>query len=157
VRGALAFYALLLSCEAGGGARDAVPPSRDVVVHAAGPEANAQGYDYVARRPLAIVGLAEARGIEPQIARAAVDRIADALDACAGEQRRKGMPAAGAARLVVTVDGAGNVQGASARMDPSPGVAQSTALCLIAPTKRLTFPTADSGARGMAIEALWGQ
>lgn len=142
---------------AGGEGRDTVPESRDVVVNTPQPQANDQGYDYVARRPLAVVALAEARGIDPAIARAAVDRLADALDACATEEGRKGTLAQGAARVVAQIDGDGRVAGASLRVDPGPGVAQNAVVCLVAPTKMLVFPPADGGARGMAIEALWGR
>jgi hypothetical protein len=148
------------ACSCGGGGtggegHDSVPESRDVVVNAPA-RAGDQGYDYVARRPLAVVALAEARGLDPEVARAAVNHLADALDACATEEGRKGTLAAGAARLVAQIDGDGRVAGASLRVDPGAGVAQNAVVCLVAPAKMLLFPPADAGARGMAIEALWG-
>jgi hypothetical protein len=133
-----------------------VPTSRDVVVDAGGPRSG-EGYEYVARRPLAVVALAEARGLEVEAGRLAVDRLADALDACVTEQGRQGALVEGAARAVAQIDGTGTVAGTSLRIEPGPGVAQSAALCLIAPLKLLTFPPADATARGMAIEALWGR
>ncbi len=153
------------------GARDGVPESRDVVVaNGAGSRGAGadQGYEYVARRPLAVVALAEARGVSPDVARAAIDHLADALDTCATEEGRRGTLASGAARVVAQIDGDGRVAGTSVRIDPgasSAGVAQNAVLCLVAPTKLLVFPalnaSPDAGvspaARGMAIEALWGQ
>lgn len=136
--------------------RDAVPESHDVVVSDPGP-AGEQGYEYVARRPLAVVALAEARGLDPAIARAAIDRLADALDTCATEEGRRGTLVNGAARVVAQIDGDGRVSGTSVRFDPGAGVAQNAVVCLVAPAKMLAFPPADAGTRGMAIEALWGQ
>jgi hypothetical protein len=154
---AIAALATALACGgAGGEGRDSVPESRDVVVNAA-PGGGDQGYDYVARRPLAVVALAEARGIDPDVARAAVNRLADSLDACATEEGRRGTLAPGAARVVAQIDGDGRVAGTSLRVDPGAGVAQNAVVCLVAPTKMLVFPPADAGARGMAIEALWGR
>lgn len=145
---------LLCAC-AGGEGHDAVPESHDVVVTNAGP-AGEQGYDYVARRPLAVVALAEARGLDPVVARAAIDHLADALDTCATEEGRKGTLVNGAARVVAQIDGDGRVAGTSVRIDPGLGVAQNAVVCLVAPTKMLAFPAADAGARGIAIEAIWG-
>jgi hypothetical protein len=145
-----------LSCAASAG-RDTVPASTDVVADAGGSPRSAEGYEYVARRPLSVVALAEARGIEPAIARAAVDHLADAADACAADERRKGAPVQGAARVVAQIDGDGRVLGTNVRLDPGPGVAPSAVLCVVAPVRLLTFPPADGGARGIAIEALWGQ
>ena len=138
--------------------RDVVPQSHDVVVtDAEGRGASAQGYEYVAQRPLGVVALAEARGIDPQVAKAAIDRLADALDTCATEEGRKGALVDGAARVVARVDEKGNVAGTSVKVDPGEGVAQMAVLCLVAPIRMLTFPPADSAARGLAVEALWGR
>jgi hypothetical protein len=151
--------ALLVGCAGAGGEgeHDAVPQWRDVVVDAGGAARSPEGYEYVVRRPLAVVALAEARGIDPAIARAAIDRLADALDACATDEGRRGTLADGAARLVMQIDGDGNVAAANLRVDPGSGVAQNAVVCLVAPAKRLGFPPADAGARGMAVEALWGR
>jgi hypothetical protein len=146
-----------MSCAAAGGeGHDIVPPSRDVVVTNADSANAAQGYEYVARRPLGVVALAEARGIDPQMARALVDRVADALDTCASEEGRKGTLVDGAARLAVQIDESGNIAGSTLRFDPGPGVAENAALCFVAPVKLLTFPPTDAGTRGFAVEALWG-
>ncbi len=150
------FVSCLAACAGGPGeAHDAVPESRDVVVNNPGP-AGELGYDYVARRPLAVVALAEARGLDPVVARAAIDRLADALDTCATEEGRRGTLVNGAARVVAQIDGDGRVSGTSVRIDPGAGVAPNAVVCLVAPAKMLAFPPADAGARGIAIEALWG-
>ena len=154
-----ALLLLLLSCAgAGGEGHDVVPPSHDVQVRAAdGTAPSSQGYEYVARRPLGVVALAEARGLDPQVAHAAVDRLADALDTCATDQGRKGALVDGAARVAVQLDDSGNIAGTTVRFDPGPGVAENAVLCFVAPVKRLTFPPTDAGARGFAVEALWGR
>ncbi len=143
-------------CSCAGGGRDVVPESHDVRANAESAK-NTQGYEYVARRPLALVALAEARGIAPAIAHEAVDHLADALDACATEQGRKGSPVNGAARLVAPVDPDGNVGTPNVRVDTAVGVAESAVVCLVAPARLLVFPTVDAGVRGIAIEALWGR
>jgi hypothetical protein len=141
---------------AGGGAPAPGTQSHDVVV--AGPQAapSSQGYEYVAKRPLGVVALAEARGLDPQLARVAIDRLADALDQCVTEEGRKGAPVDGAARIVVQLDDAGNVAGTTLKVDPRPGAPQSAVVCLLAPLRMLGFGASDAGARGLAIEALWG-
>jgi len=156
VKRLFAGWLCLGSCAGSG--RDVVPESRDVRVvgESATPE-SAQGYEYVARRPLALVALAEARGISPALAREAIDRLADALDACATDQGRKGSPVNGAARMVAPIEASGNVGTPSVRVDPSAGVAESAVMCLVAPARLLAFPPADAGARGIAVEALWGR
>ncbi len=160
VASCLPVLAIPLSCAgaAGESGHDVVPESRDVRMTAAtDPGASPAGYDYVARRPLAVVALAEARGIDPAVARAAVDRLADALDTCVTEEGRKGTLASGAARVVAQISAEGAVEQTSLRVDPASGVLENAVLCLVAPTKMLVFPPVDAGARGMAIEALWGR
>jgi hypothetical protein len=157
VRRSLFAGLLLLSC-AGSGARDSVPESRDVrVVEAGATTAGMQGYEYVARRPLALVALAEARGLAPELAREAIDRLADALDACATDQGRKGSRVDGAARVVAPIEPNGHVGTPNVRIDPGAGVAESAVMCLVAPMRLLTFPQVDAGSRGIAVEALWGR
>lgn len=158
MRAAPAIFALqALSC-AGGGGRDTVPESHDIrVIDGGTTSEDLQGYEYVARRPLALVALAEARGIAPEVARQAIDRLADALDTCATDQGRRGARVEGAARVVVPIEDSGAVGVPSVRVDPGVGVAESAVMCLVAPVRLLTFPPADAGARGIAIEALWGR
>jgi hypothetical protein len=140
-------------------ARDVVPESRDTVVvpPAAGSAQPAGGYEYVVRRPLALVALAEARGLPVDAARAAIDHLADALDACVTERSHGEGPASGAARLVAQIDDEGRIANTSLRVDPGAGVAPTAVMCLVAPARMLTFPPSDASARGMAIEALWGR
>lgn len=140
-----------------GSDRDVVPVSRDVVTDRPAAGRGDQGYEYVARRPLAVVALAEARGIESVTARAAIDRLADRLDACVTEEGRKGTPVEGAARVVAQIGASGEVSGTNVRLDPGTSGAASAVLCLVAPMKLLTFPPADNEARGMAVEAIWGR
>jgi len=157
---AAAVAVALTGCaSAGGGGRDVVPESHDVQVADAGPPASSQGYDYVAKRAQAIVALAEARGIDQDVARAAVDRVADALDACASEQGRRGTLTKGAARVVAQIDERGLVSGTNVKIDPGPGVVTTAVACFVAPMKMLVFPPIDAGTlpRGIAVEALWGQ
>jgi hypothetical protein len=157
---AVAVAVALTGCaSAGGGGRDVVPESHDVQVADAGPPGSSQGYDYVAKRPQAIVALAEARGIDRDVARAAVDRVADALDACAAEQGRRGMLTKGAARVVAQIDERGLVAGTNVKIDPGPGGVTTAVACFVAPMKMLVFPPIDAGTtpRGIAVEALWGQ
>jgi hypothetical protein len=149
-----------LSCAggAGEGDLDTHPGWREVRVTDPGAgDPSAQGYEYVARRPLAVVALAEARGLDPRAARLAIDRLADALDTCATEEGRKGSLVSGAARLVAQIADDGSVAQTSLRVDPGTGVLQNAVLCLVAPAKMLAFGPSDAGARGMAIEALWGK
>jgi hypothetical protein len=160
VRLVAAATVVLVGCaSAGGGGRDVVPESHDVQVADGGPPASSQGYDYVAKRPQAIVALAEARGIDQDVARAAVDRVADALDACATEQGRRGTLTKGAARVVAQIDERGLVSGTNVKIDPGPGGVTTAVACFIAPMKMLVFPPveASTAARGIAVEALWGQ
>jgi hypothetical protein len=148
----------MVSCGAAGDrARDVVPESRDTFVDAGAAQPPGDtGYEYIARRPLAVVALAEARGIAPEVARALVNRLADALDACVTEQGRSGAPTQGAARVIAQVAPSGAVQAASVRVDPTPGTAQTALLCLVSPANAISLSASDAGARGLAIEALWG-
>ena len=145
-----------VSCGASQGARDAVSTSRDVVADTPARATGAEGYDYVARRPLAVVALAEARGIEPVTARAAVDRLADRLDSCVTDESQRGAPVEGAARVIAQIDAAGDVTATRVKIDPGASGASSAVVCLLAPMKLLTFPPATADGRGIAIEAIWG-
>jgi hypothetical protein len=127
----------------------------DYVVADAGPAPDS--YVYVAKRPLAIVGLAEARGMDDVQAKATVDKIADILDACATEQARAGQLADGAARVVAIVGPGGTVEGTNVSLAPGGAVAANALLCLDSPVKLLTFPPSKVERRGFAIEAVWGQ
>jgi hypothetical protein len=147
-------FVFLSSCASGSGHE--VMASHDVRV-AGGAAGDPQGYEYVARRPLAVVAMAEARGLDAAVARAATERLADQLDACVTEEGRRGTLVEGAARVVAQIDENGNVSGTNIRVDPAAGAAKSAVVCLVAPMKFLAFPAGDGGARGIAIEAIWGK
>ncbi|MGA3120185.1 MAG: hypothetical protein ABSF69_05390 [Polyangiaceae bacterium] len=142
------------SCSAS--ARDVVPASRDEVVELPTSARSPGGYDYVARGPLAVVALAEARGIAASAARAAVDRLASALDMCVRNRERGSDPIHGAARVIAQIAQDGTVAATSIRIDPGAAPVDIAVICLLAPTRMLTFGPADAGARGLAIEAIWG-
>jgi hypothetical protein len=139
-------------------ARDVVPVSRDLIVDGGAPPQSPESYEYVARRPLGAVALAEARGIESAAARRAIDHLADALDRCAAERGSRGGLIGGAARVIVRIASDGEIAGAQLKMDPglASGATETAVLCLLAPVKMLGFPAIDSGTRGFAIEAIWG-
>jgi hypothetical protein len=150
--------ALVACAGAGDAGRDVVPESRDVIADAGAHPGSDEGYEYIARRPLAVVALAEARGIDAAVARAAIDRLADRLDACVTEGSRGGKPVTGAARVIAQIDPGGAVSATRVRIDPGAGDAPSAVVCLVSPMKLLTFPPADgAGPRGLAVEAIWGR
>jgi hypothetical protein len=153
-----ALWSTLLGCgSCAPGTVDVVPASHDIVVEAGVAPGSSQGYEYVARRPLAVVALAEARGIEATVAGAAVERLADALQTCVAAHSRMAGSLRGAARVVARVADDGTLTGTSLRIDPgSGGGADIAVLCLVAPADLLVFPPADAGMRGIAVEALWG-
>jgi hypothetical protein len=145
--------ALLVAC--GGGSRDVVTPSTDVLSDAkADPQGG--GYEYVSRRPFAVVALAEARGVDPAISHAAVDHLADAVERCVTDAQRRGASIDGAARIVGQIDASGAVSGATIRVDPKAGAAATGVICFLAPARLLVFPAADRTDRGFAVEAIWG-
>ncbi|MGH7435473.1 MAG: hypothetical protein ACRENE_07345, partial [Polyangiaceae bacterium] len=154
---------ILLGACAGGASRDVAGPSNEVV-SAPAPSAGgggSAGYDYVARRHDVVVALAEARGVDPAIAKAAVDRIADSMDECVSDPARRGAAPDGAARVVAQIDPTGAVANAAIRVDAKTAASGATAtavLCFLAPTRLLQFPlaSANGGERGIALEALWG-
>jgi hypothetical protein len=151
----------MLGACAGGGGRDVAGPSNEVVSAPApsGGAGGSAGYDYVARRHDAVVALAEARGVEPAIAKAAVDRIADSMQECISDPARRGAAPDGAARVVAQIDPTGAVANATIRVDANTSAATATAvLCFLAPTRLLQFPaaSANGGERGIALETLWG-
>jgi hypothetical protein len=146
----------MLECGGSGGGRDVVPETHDTQ-GPGGAAPGLQGYEYVAKRPLSLVALAEARGISPEIARRAVDQLADALDTCVTLRGKAGGHVDGAARVVAAIDDDGSVERPNVRVDPGEGVVESAIVCLVAPARLLTFPATEAGARGIAIEALWGR
>jgi len=150
----LALLALGACC----GARDTIPETHDVRQASPAPSSApaADAYVHIARRPLAVVGLAEARGMSDETASRAVDHLADALDACATDLGRQGKLVDGAARVVAMIGADGSVGGLNVKLAPGAAVAANALLCLITPLKLTTFDVGDGGSRGFAIEATWG-
>ena len=136
-------------------ARDVVPESHDVRV-SGNAASSTDGYAYVARRPLGVVALAEARGLPDADARRAIDHLADALDACATDLGRHDKLVDGAVRVVAQIAPDGSVSGLNVKVGQA--ATANAILCVIAPLKLTAFPPseADAGARGLAIEATWG-
>jgi hypothetical protein len=160
--GVLAIGLALSSLAATGCAsRDAIPETRDVH-QTASPSPSDDAYVHLARRPLAVIGLAEARGMTNDIAGRAVDHLADALDSCATDLGRQGKLVDGTARIVAMIGADGAVSGLNVKLAPGAAVAANALLCLVTPLKLTTFDPADGadgGAgvqRGFAIEASWG-
>ena len=118
----------------------------------------AQGYEYVARRPLAVVALAEARGIDAGRSRGRRSTAwPTRLDACATDEARSGGHVEGAAR-VDRADRQERRSGGDERAHRSRrrGRAERRRL------PRCADEAADLSARrraprGFAIEALWGR
>jgi hypothetical protein len=140
--------------------RDSIPETHDVH-QTASPAPSEDAYVHVARRPLAVIGLAEARGMSNELASRAVDHLADALDSCATELGRQGKLVDGTARIVAMVGADGAVGGLNVKLAPGAAVAANALLCLVTPLKLTTFDAgeasdAGSAARGFAIEASWG-
>jgi hypothetical protein len=146
---------VLIGCA--GETRDVVPESRDVVKS----DTQSQGsYTHVAKRAMGFVALAGEQGVGADVAIAAVEHLADTLDACATDLAQHGKLVDGAVRvrMAIAPDGAPLVS----HVDVAPGnaVAANAILCVLAPLKLLTFPASDPNAgataRTMAIDATWG-
>lgn len=138
-----------------GGVVDVADRSHDVV-SPRGSVDPPQGYEYVVKKPHGTLALAEARGLDPEVARRACDRLADQMDACLAGLDNKGALHAGAARVVAAVDGAGRVGPPLVRVSAGGDAKAAALLCLVAPIRGIAFPVAgDAGARGLAVEAAW--
>ena len=142
-----------------GGGRDVIPESHDVrVASGAGRAREEGGYEHVAKRPLAVVGLAEGRGLDPAEGARVTESLADSLDGCARELARSGRLVDGAARIAARISPDGSQEGLALRFAPGDAVKANALLCFVAPFKLVSF-TASSGegpARGIALEATWG-
>ncbi len=146
-------FAPTIAC---GNSRDVVPETHDVRVD---PKNQTQdGYEYVARRPLGVVALAEGRGMPAAVAASAVDRVADQMNDCVRDQAAQNHLVPGAVRVVAQIDDRGTVGGLNISKLSQKEAAATAILCVIAPIRLLILPPADadSGARGIAIEATWG-
>jgi hypothetical protein len=151
---------LALSACAGG--RDVVPESHDVHVASAGPgatsPAGAAGYEYVAKRPMGVVAVAESRGLPIDVVHGVADRLADSLDICATRLASEGRLAPAAARVAAHIGADGTPEGLALTLTPGPGPTANALLCFVSPFKLLRFPASQVGpeARGLALEASWG-
>ena len=139
-----------------GNNRDVVPETHDV--HVDPKNQTEDGYEYVARRPLGVVALAEGRGMSPGVAASAVDRVADQMNDCVRDQASQNRLVPGAVRVVAQIDDRGTVAGLNISKLSQKEATATAILCVIAPIRLLILPPADadSGARGIAIEATWG-
>lgn len=152
-RAPLAWLALV-ACSPGG-AVDVADRSHDVV-RPAGSDTPSEGYEYVVKKPHAVLALAEARGVERENARRASERLADALEACLAklEQQRPLTP--GAVRIVAPIDVGGAVGQPLVRVSSGGDAATVALLCVVAPLRMQLFPAGiDAGSRGMAFEIAW--
>jgi hypothetical protein len=143
-----------------GQTRDTVPETHDVrVLDASAPSRSQDGYEYVARRPLAVIGLVGERNMDADTAHRVMDRLADSLDACVASQSQKGLPHQGAARVVAQIAPDGGIEGTKVTYDPGAGtsVIESAGVCLLSPLQMLTFAHAEGERRKFAFEALWGE
>ncbi len=159
-KGAFALAASLLSTCAGP-SRDVVPETREVhvvptaITHTPAPE----GYVYVAKRKHGLIALAEARGLSDDVAREAVNHLADELEACTTRLLAEGKLAPeGAGRVVAQIGPDGPVTGLNVKAAPGASIAANLLVCVVSPLRLTTFPAAegDAGQRGIAIEAVWG-
>jgi hypothetical protein len=105
-----------------------------------------------------VIGLAEARGLDPAAAAGVIERLADSLEACAEDLAAKGQLVEGAARVAAEVSPAGVPSGLALRTAPGSAVMANALLCFVTPFKLAGFPVADEGSptRGLALEATWG-
>lgn len=150
---------MLVLVTACGGGRDVIPETHDVRGVAGDPgHKDTGGYEYIAKRPLGAVGLAEARGMDPTTTAKVIDKLADSLEACAEDLSSKGRLVDGAARIAAQVSPDGTPIGLALKVAPGAAVTANALLCFITPFKLTSFPavTPDAPQRGLAVEATWG-
>jgi len=116
------------------------------------------GYEYVAKRPLGVVAVAESRGLPHEVVASVADRLANQLDACAAHLAADGRLVSAAARVAAHIDRDGSPSGLALTLTPGPGPTANALLCFVSPFKLVHFPAADvdPAARGLAVEAAWG-
>jgi hypothetical protein len=145
-----------------GGGRDVIPETHDVRGVSADrsrPDAGDQGgYEYVAKRALCVIGVAESRGIDREATARIIDRLADSFQACAENLSGAGKLVDGAARIAAEVSPGGTPVGLALKLSPGAPVTANALLCFIAPFKLTSFPAVgpDAPPRGLAVEAKWG-
>lgn len=132
--------------------RDSVPEgSRDTRVERV---EGAPDYEHLARRAHVTVALAESRGLDRTQVAAAIESLADRLEACT---RGLAQDQAGVVRVVARVGDDGVVDGLS--MPVQTGHAPTALRCLVAPVKLLVLHVSKAveggGTRGFALEAEW--
>ena len=151
--GALA--TLVLACVACAASRDVVPESHDVEGIA---KTTVGGYEYIAKRPLGVVAVAESRGLAPDVVKSVADRLADALDLCATGLAKQGRLVPAAARVAAHVERDGSPVGLALTLSPGAGPTANALLCFVSPFKLVRFPVSDvpPETRGVALEASWG-
>ena len=140
-------------------ARDVIPETHDVRgVSVERGAADSGGYEYVAKRPLCVLGLAESRGIDRDVAARVIDGLADSLQSCAENLSSDGKLVEGAARIAAEVSPGGTPGGLALKVSPGAAATANALLCFIAPFKLTSFPSTAPGAlpRGLAVEAKWG-
>jgi hypothetical protein len=151
----MALSALLAGCA--GSARDIVPESHDV--HGAqGVDAGAGGYEYIAKRPLGVVAVAESRGLPRDVVVRIVEGLANSLDLCATHLAAEGRLVPAAARVAAHIARDGSPESLALTLTPGPGPTANALLCFVSPFKLVRFPAADvdPASRGIALEASWG-
>jgi hypothetical protein len=132
-----------------------VPVSHDVTAEQ---KATESGYEYIARRPMGVVAVAESRGLAKDLVRTVADRLADSLDACATQLAASGRLVPAAARVAAHVDRDGSPTALALTLTPGPGPTANALLCFVSPFKLVHFPSSNDApdARGIALEATWG-
>jgi hypothetical protein len=142
--------------------RDVVPDSRDQLVPrgsdgGGGGGAGTGAYAWVAKRAHGAIGVAGARNLDEETARAIVERLADDLEACARRLESQGSLVDGAARYVAAGGPRGAGEIGDMQLAPGSAVAANALLCLVAPVRAATFPAAtDGGVPALLLEATWG-
>jgi hypothetical protein len=140
--------------------RDVVPDTRDQLVTRGadgGGGASTGAYAWVAKRAHGAIGVAGARNVDEETARAIVERLADDLEACARRLETQGSLVDGAARYVAAGGPRGAGEIGDMQLAPGSPVAANALLCLVAPVRAATFPAAsDGGVPALLLEATWG-
>jgi hypothetical protein len=146
---------LLLTLAACASSRDVIPESHDVEQTKPASEG---GYEYIAKRPLGVVAVAESRGLPREVVTAIADQMANSLDICITHLASEGRLIPAAARVATHIDKSGAPTGLTLTLTPGPGPTATALLCFVSPFKLLRFPSADVDpmSRGIALEASWG-
>ena len=103
-------------------------------------------------------GLAEARNMKEEDARALVERWADEMERCMTGLEAQGLLVEGAVRVVAVGDASSGTPALNVKLAPGDAVAQNALLCIVAPVRASSLPVSGNAnaAPGLAIEATWG-